>query len=552
MLAESKPNREVRSEEELTRELFQDYPCGILRCTYEEYPKAIYANDRMLRFLGTWEESEDWRGLISQNIFFMLPFEERVIFRDFLETARHSREPVPIEHRIIHCAGGTGHLVGWVRVAPGENGLLEYQFMYMQIARTWVSSRRKRESAYRQVLQGAYDMVFELDYQENTLACIHKKEEIQLWFISAARFLVTDIVKESFFKRIHPEDQAEVRNYVQRVLDRDDELERGLPIRFRTMRGEEVREYFMVSSRLDDRSALLCGRDVTQENYTERVEAELADLRSIHTWMTELGENTNVRRINFRVTEKRVYPLSTKSVVCRHCDISEEEYGWAQRMGLSIEDFLARCHISISDLQAAFREGECLLPGQLEYPGQERRLYITRRAVRPGMGEEHTLCLCISDEVKPAPTVVEKPRVRIRTFGYFDVFVDDQPVAFRYEKSKEMLAVLVDRAGGYASNPYIISCLWENEPYSERLQGRCRQTAHRLMEILRQYGIEDIIEKVDGRRRIIPEKVDCDYYNYMNGKRLPGQQFSGTYMSDYSWGEITLSSLQKEQEGSVT
>ena len=135
------------------------------------------------------------------------------------------------------------------------------------------------------------------------------------------------------------------------------------------------------------------------------------------------------------------------------------------------------------------------------------------------------------------------PKVTIRTFGYFDVLVDDKPVIFRYEKSKEMLAVLVDRKGSFVANPYFISCLWENEPYSEKVQGRCRQTAYRLMETLKQYGIEHIIEKVDGRRRIIPEMVNCDYFNYIQGKQVPGQQFNGAYLTDYSWGEATLSGL---------
>ena len=65
------------------------------------------------------------------------------------------------------------------------------------------------------------------------------------------------------------------------------------------------------------------------------------------------------------------------------------------------------------------------------------------------------------------------------------------------------------------------------------------------METLKQYGIEDIIEKADGKRRIVPERVDCDYYNYVKGRKIPGQQFNGSYMSDYSWGEETLSGLLK-------
>ena len=83
----------------------------------------------------------------------------------------------------------------------------------------------------------------------------------------------------------------------------------------------------------------------------------------------------------------------------------------------------------------------------------------------------------------------------------------------------------------------------ETEPYSDKVRSRCRQTAYRLKETLKQYGIEDIIEKVDGHRRIIPEMVDCDYFNYLSGETAAKESFNGVYMSDYSWGEETLSCL---------
>lgn len=144
------------------------------------------------------------------------------------------------------------------------------------------------------------------------------------------------------------------------------------------------------------------------------------------------------------------------------------------------------------------------------------------------------------------------PKVTIRTFGFFDILVNGKPVVFHYEKSKELLAVLVDRQGSYISNPYIINCLWEDEPYSEKLQNRCRQTAHRLMRTLKEYGIEDIIERVDGKRRIVPERVRCDYFDYLRGERSAMERFNGSYMSDYSWGEITLSDLVKRQNLTYT
>ena len=59
-------------------------------------------------------------------------------------------------------------------------------------------------------------------------------------------------------------------------------------------------------------------------------------------------------------------------------------------------------------------------------------------------------------------TLPENRTVSIRTFGYFDVFVGDTPIVFRNKKSKELLALLVDRKGGYVTSEEAISFLWED------------------------------------------------------------------------------------------
>ena len=38
-----------------------------------------------------------------------------------------------------------------------------------------------------------------------------------------------------------------------------------------------------------------------------------------------------------------------------------------------------------------------------------------------------------------------RKRLRIKTFGEFAIFADDMPVKFRYSKSQELFALLVDR-----------------------------------------------------------------------------------------------------------
>ena len=134
----------------------------------------------------------------------------------------------------------------------------------------------------------------------------------------------------------------------------------------------------------------------------------------------------------------------------------------------------------------------------------------------------------------------------IRTFGYFDVFVDGRPIAFRSEKAKELLALLVDRRGGYVTSADIITALWENEPITGQLRTRCRKVALRLNRTLEANGVGGIVESVRGKRRIVPELVSCDLFDHLSGSADAGADFRGSYLKNYSWAEGTLAELMQE------
>ena len=52
-----------------------------------------------------------------------------------------------------------------------------------------------------------------------------------------------------------------------------------------------------------------------------------------------------------------------------------------------------------------------------------------------------------------------------------------------------------------------------------------------------------MVESVDGKRRIVPERVQCDLYDYLTGREEYAQLFKGSYLTNYSWGEKTLAEL---------
>ncbi len=147
-------------------------------------------------------------------------------------------------------------------------------------------------------------------------------------------------------------------------------------------------------------------------------------------------------------------------------------------------------------------------------------------------------------ETSNIPEKADLP-VYVKTFGFFDVYKNGEALLFHCEKSKELLAMIVDRQGGYVSSTDGAAMLWPDEKVSSVLRARYRKVAMRLNETLRDYGIEDIILTVNGKRKIVPEKIRCDLFEFKNDGNRMGTGFKGEYMLNYSWGEITRKILSE-------
>ena len=131
-------------------------------------------------------------------------------------------------------------------------------------------------------------------------------------------------------------------------------------------------------------------------------------------------------------------------------------------------------------------------------------------------------------------------RVRIRAFGNFEVYLDDNPICFKYSKTKEMLAYLVDRKGALCTNGEIMAILFEDDNGHEAYFRSLRKD---LTDILETAGGGGILSQQRGRIGIIPEQVDSEYFNWCSGKQTGSNTFHGEYMTQYSWGEYTNAML---------
>lgn len=134
---------------------------------------------------------------------------------------------------------------------------------------------------------------------------------------------------------------------------------------------------------------------------------------------------------------------------------------------------------------------------------------------------------------------VQDSRVKIETFGFFNILVDGKPVVFKRNKAKELIACLVDRQGKFVSRKDLFYIVWEDDDYDRAKQKYLDTIIRSLRDTLEEYGISEIFEMEKGLMRVVPEKFDCDLYRFLNKDRKAMESFRGEYMSSYTWASET-------------
>lgn len=136
-------------------------------------------------------------------------------------------------------------------------------------------------------------------------------------------------------------------------------------------------------------------------------------------------------------------------------------------------------------------------------------------------------------------------KVFIRTFGYFDVYLDGQLIYFKNKKSKEFLALLVDRRGAEVTNDQAITALWEDSVNNIASQSKLRRVVKDLRDTLSQAGIDYILSSRYNSKAVNPDSFACDYYWLLEGDEKIRQLYAGKYMLEYSWAEETVADLYR-------
>ena len=141
----------------------------------------------------------------------------------------------------------------------------------------------------------------------------------------------------------------------------------------------------------------------------------------------------------------------------------------------------------------------------------------------------------------------QKKRVFIRTFGRFDIFVDGKLVVFPNAKSKELLALCVDRMGGEVTMEEAVDKLWPDRNYDSRVKALYRKAIIGIHSVIEEYGVPELFQNRRGVCDLDAGMVECDYYEYLKNKQNPPYPYKEEYMFEYSWAEETNAVLQMDE-----
>lgn len=158
------------------------------------------------------------------------------------------------------------------------------------------------------------------------------------------------------------------------------------------------------------------------------------------------------------------------------------------------------------------------------YAMQALALYCSAYLMKPVSGE------AIRDAVAHLRYPVEENNspIYIQCIGNFEVFVHGEPIRFKYTRTKELLAYLVDRNGAVCSTAWIAAALFGDEEHVSYL----KQLRKDLVDTFAALGFPEVIRSSKGALSINRNAVRCDYFEYRNGKR---SSMPDEYMTQFSF-----------------
>ena len=149
------------------------------------------------------------------------------------------------------------------------------------------------------------------------------------------------------------------------------------------------------------------------------------------------------------------------------------------------------------------------------------------------------------DDLRHPEAQKNHKRVFAQTFGNFELFVDGKPVVFKYNRTREIVALLVNNRGAQTTNGEIIGALWEDEGDPEKKASYLSNLRQDLQNTMKRLELTNIIVKQRGSLGIAVDRIECDLYDWMAKRQDSKYRYMGDYMNQYSWAEYMHAELDE-------
>ena len=179
--------------------------------------------------------------------------------------------------------------------------------------------------------------------------------------------------------------------------------------------------------------------------------------------------------------------------------------------------------------------------GYSQYANEAFTLHASGYVYKPVTAEK----IIIEMENLRNPVKWKETGIYVNTFGRFELIVNGKEVSFGREKSKELLAYLIDKRGKSITRKELAEALLERDDYSRATQNYLSKIIKELVKALEQVGAEKMLKRGLNSYSVDTEAFVCDLYDYEKENATPDElnRFQGEYMKQYSWGEVTLARL---------
>lgn len=174
--------------------------------------------------------------------------------------------------------------------------------------------------------------------------------------------------------------------------------------------------------------------------------------------------------------------------------------------------------------------------GHEEYALSAFQLHVSGYLIKPITKED------VQKEIDHIKGVKSTEKLlTINCFGNFEVLYLGESLPFKRKKTKELLAVLIDRNGAGMTAKQICAILFPDDTDDTKNAAYLRQLVLDLKNTLKTIGAEDVLRHDIPYYRVNTNRIRCDYLSYLETGK---PKFHGEYMTQYSWAESTCAMLQ--------